>query len=206
MSWQAVIEQTVHGLGYDLVDVDMTAGGLLRVCIDRLPGQVYPSGPGEVVSIEDCELVTRQLLFVLEVEATAYERLEVSSPGLDRPLRKPADWTRFAGNDVELTLRQPFQGRRKWSGRLAARGESGFSLVLPTEPVSKTQAAKQAKLAKASAQTTGLAAGAAERQAEHTFDFVLDEVREARLVPVIDFKGRRRDSSAAAQNDGGQRR
>ena len=203
MSWQAAIDRTVQGLGYDLVDVDMTAGGLLRVYIDRLPGQIYPSGPGELVTIEDCELVTRQLLFVLEVEAAVYERLEVSSPGLDRPLRKPSDWTRFAGNEVEVTLRQPFQGRRKWSGRLAARDAGAFSLVLPSEPLSKTQAAKQAK---AAAKSAGLATDAAERQAERTLDFVLDEIREARLVPVIDFKGRRRDASAAAQNDGGQRR
>ena len=114
MSWQAALERTITGMGYDLVDVERSAGGLLRVTIDRLPGQVYPTGPGEFVLVEDCELVTRQLQYLLEVEAVEYSRLEVSSPGLDRPLRKPADWARFVGSEIDITLRQPFEGRRKW--------------------------------------------------------------------------------------------
>lgn len=199
MSWQSAIERTVQGLGYELVDVERTAGGLLRVYIDRLPSQTYATGPGEIITIEDCELVTRQLQYVLEVEGAEYARLEVSSPGLDRPLRKPADWVRFAGQDVEVTLRQLFQGQRKWRGRLMQRGDDGFSLVLPAEPVSKTQAAKRAK----AATKTALAAAAAP-QAERTLDFALDEVREARLVPVLDFKGRRRLPGDAAQEMRGQ--
>ena len=200
MSWQSAIERTVQGLGYDLVNAEKTAGGLLRVTIDRVPGQSYSTGPGEVVTIEDCELVTRQLQYVLEVDATDYARLEVSSPGLDRPLRKPADWARFVGNDVEVSLREPFEGRRKWNGRLLARDDGGYSLVLPAEVVSKTQAAKRAKAAaKTGAETTDL-------QAERTLDFVLDEVREARLVPVVDFKGRRRSPGDAAQDLGGLNR
>jgi ribosome maturation factor RimP len=200
MSWQAAIDRTVQGLGYDLVDVEKTAGGLLRVYIDRLAGQSYAAGPGDIVTIEDCELVTRQLQAVLEVEGAEYARLEVSSPGLDRPLRKPADWDRFVGSDVELTLRQPFQGRKKWSGRLDKREDDGYRLVLPVAPLSKTQAAK---LAKAAAKAGAVAE---ESQVEQTLDFALEEVREARLVPVIDFKGRRRDSDAAAQEMGGQNR
>lgn len=201
MSWQAAIDRTVQGMGYDLVDVEKTPSGLLRVYIDRLVGQSYATGPGDIITIEDCELVTRQLQAVLEVEGTEYARLEVSSPGLDRPLRKPADWDRFVGCDVELALRQPFQGRRKWLGRLEKRDvDGGFRLVLPVAPLSKTQAAKLAKAA-AKAGTV-----AEESQVEQVLDFVLDEVREARLVPVIDFKGRHRDSGVAAQEDGGQNR
>lgn len=200
MSWQFAIDRTVQGLGYDMVDAEKTAGGLLRVTIDRLPDQSYPTGPGDIVTIEDCELVTRQLQYLLEVEAVDYSRLEVSSPGLDRPLRKPADWLRFVGHDVEITLRQQFQGRRKWSGRLVAREDGGFSLVLPAEVISKTQAAKLAKAAaKAGAELQ-------DAPAERTLDFVLDEVREARLVPVIDFKGRRQTTGNAAQELGGQNR
>ena len=200
MSWQAAIDRTVQGMGYDLVDVEKTPGGLLRVYLDRLPGQAYATGPGDIITIEDCELVTRQLQAVLEVDGVEYARLEVSSPGLDRPLRKPADWDRFVGSDVELTLRQPFQGRKKWSGRLDKREDSGYRLVLPVAPLSKTQAAK---LAKAAAKAGAVAE---ESQVEQTLDFALEEVREARLVPVIDFKGRRRDSDAAAQEMGGQNR
>ena len=126
MTWQSVIERTVQGLGYDLVDTERTVGGLLRVYIDRLPAGTYPSGPGEFVTVEDCELVTRQLQYVLEVDAVDYARLEVSSPGLDRALRRPADFERFAGNDVEVALRLPFQGRRKWIGRLLVRQDGGW--------------------------------------------------------------------------------
>jgi ribosome maturation factor RimP len=111
---QACIERTVVGLGFDLVDVERSARGLLRVFIDRVPGHVYPEsqGTGEFVTVDDCEAVTRQLQYVLEVEGVAYERLEVSSPGLDRPLKKPADFERFCGQAIELTLRLAFQGRK----------------------------------------------------------------------------------------------
>ncbi len=199
MSWQSAIERTVQGLGYDMVDTERTVGGLLRVYIDRLPGAAYSTGPGEFVTVEDCELVTRQLQYVLEVDAVDYARLEVSSPGLDRPLRRVTDFERFAGNDVELALREPFQGRRKWSGRLLAR-EGGFSLVLPAEgasaqaPGSKPAAAGKARSGKP---------GKGEAAIEKTLDFTFDEVRDARLVPVVDFKGRRHVQGDATKQDGG---
>ena len=190
MSWQQALERTVTGLGYDLVDVERSAGGLLRVTIDRLPGQVYGTGLGEAVLVEDCEIVTRQLQYLLEVEAVDYSRLEVSSPGLDRPLKKPADWLRFVGSEIELTLCEPFQNRRKWRGELAAGDAEGLAgqswrLVLPLDkPVSRTAAKRAAKAAAAALVDEGATA-------VQTLDFVLDEVREARLVPLVDFKGRR---------------
>jgi ribosome maturation factor RimP len=187
MSWSEALERTVTGLRYDLVDVERSAGGLLRVTIDRVPGESYATGAGEFVLVEDCEIVTRQLQYVLEVEGVDYARLEVSSPGLDRPLRKPADWARFVGEEVEVTLREAFQGRKKWRGVLMAGvgvGDAGgqtWRLVLPAvKPLSRTAAKKLAK--------TGEPVPAS--AAEQTLDFNLDEVREARLVPVVDFKGR----------------
>ncbi|MEN9926279.1 MAG: hypothetical protein RL268_2405, partial [Pseudomonadota bacterium] len=66
--------------------------GLLRVTIDRLPSQLYADGMGGAINVDDCELVTRQLKYLLEVENVVYHRLEVSSPGLDRPLRQVADY------------------------------------------------------------------------------------------------------------------
>ena len=201
MSWQQALERTVTGLGYDLVDVERSAGGLLRVTIDRLPGQGYTTGPGEFVLVEDCEIVTRQLQYLLEVEAVDYERLEVSSPGLDRPLKKPADWRRFAGAEVELTLRVAFQGRKKWRGVLLAPTEvvaqeagSTWRLLLPSDrPTSRTAVKRAAKAA---------AAGLADMTpAQETLDFLLDEVREACLVPIVDFKGRRGALSEAELQD-----
>ena len=204
MSWQQALERTVTGLGYDLVDVERSAGGLLRVTIDRLPDQVYGTGLGEAVLVEDCEIVTRQLQYLLEVEAVEYVRLEVSSPGLDRPLKKPADWLRFVGHEIELTLCEPFQNRRKWRGELAAGDAEGLAgqswrLVLPLDkPVSRTAAKRAAKAA---------AAGLVEEGATavQTLDFLLDEVREARLVPLVDFKGRRgQGPEVDAEQDLGQ--
>jgi ribosome maturation factor RimP len=167
-SGHAFIERTVVGLGYEVVDVERSARGLLRVYIDRVPGHVYPEaqGPGEFVTVDDCEVVTRQLQYGLEVEGVAYERLEVSSPGLDRPLKKAADYERFCGQAIELTLRQPYQGRKHWRGVLG-RGAAGYVLALGDE------------------------------RAGTELAFTLDEVREARLVPVIDFKGRGRAARPA---------
>jgi ribosome maturation factor RimP len=208
MSWQQALERTVTGLGYDIVDVDRSPGGLLRVTIDRLPGQVYNTGPGEAVLVEDCEIVTRQLQYLLEVEAVEYERLEVSSPGLDRPLKKPADWQRFVGSEIEVTLRLAFEGRKKWRGTLLAPAVSAPSgllpdvapdsqawrLLLPSDrPTSRTALKRVAKAA---------AAGLADATpAQETLDFLLDEVREARLVPNVDFKGRRGASPEAGLQD-----
>ncbi|HEV7914964.1 MAG TPA: ribosome maturation factor RimP, partial [Albitalea sp.] len=95
----------------------------------------------------------------------AYERLEVSSPGLDRPLKKAADFARFVGQQIELTLKLPFEGRKKYQGELGAQDTGdGWRIVFDD--------AKSGK-------------------GEQALDFSLEEVREARLVPVVDFKGRR---------------
>ena len=200
MSWQTAveaIERTVTGMGYDLVDIERSAGGLLRVTIDRLPGQAYAQA-GAYVTVEDCELLTRQLQHVLEVEACDYARLEVSSPGLDRPLKKPADWQRFAGSLVQVTLRAPFQGRKHWKGVLAQR-DGGWRLELPPALPKRKPGAKVGKA------TLAKVAAAAQEQ-QQALDFTLDEVREARLVPVVNFKGRAAQPGAAAEtapDDGG---
>jgi len=180
MDWRLAVDRTVTALGYELVDAERSAGGLLRVFIDRVPDRPYDTGSGEFVTVDDCERVTRQLQFALQVDGVDYTRLEVSSPGLDRPLRKPADWQRFVGSEVDLTLRAPFQGRKKWRGRLTPR-DSGWRLVLAAEPETRMKAKAKA------------AAG----PGEQALDFELDEVREARLVPQVDFKGRRARPAAA---------
>ena len=179
MSWQTVVESTVTGMGYELVETERTPGGMLRVFIDRVAGDPR----GEFIVVEDCESVTRQLQHVLEVENCSYQRLEVSSPGLDRPLTKAADFARFAGQRVNLTLKLPFKGRKKYRGMLLALAEgerSGWRLMLD-EP--------DAEPPKAPIKGQVVAPAAAE--VDRALDFQLDEVREARLVPVLDFKGRR---------------
>ena len=180
------IAVTVTGLGYDLVEVEHLPRGLLRVTIDRLPGRVYgtPGAPdsGEFITVEDCERVTRQLQYALEVAGLAYERLEVSSPGLDRLLKTEAHCHRFVGQAVSLTLKMPFQGRKHWTGTLLAR---------ESQPATDAQAGGAA----AEAAEGGWRLVLTDSKADSALDFRFDEAREMRLVPVIDFKGRRRKSA-----------
>ena len=169
LGWREAIAGTVTGLGFELVEVERAQRGLLRVTIDRVAGREY-NPPGEFVTVEDCEQVTRQLQYALEVEAMDYARLEVSSPGLDRLLKSEADFERFAGQAVNLTLKLPFEGRKAWQGVLGRAEAGDWRLVFK---VAKT---------------------------EQVLGFKFEEVREARLVPVVDFKGRR---SAGLAADGG---
>jgi ribosome maturation factor RimP len=122
LSLENVVEPVVNGMGYELVDVQASNGGrLLRLFIDK------PGGIG----LEDCAAVSRQLSRVFEVEGIDYERLEVSSPGLDRPLRKGADFARFAGQKAEVRMRTPdATGRRKFVGVLRGAAEGRVNLEL----------------------------------------------------------------------------
>jgi ribosome maturation factor RimP len=109
MTLEALLESTLSGMGYELVQWNFSRQGLLQVFIDK------PEG----ISIDDCVAVSNQLSRVLPVENIAYERLEISSPGLDRPLVKPADYTRFAGESIQIKLRGVHAGRRRYFGTLA---------------------------------------------------------------------------------------
>ena len=187
MALQETIEQTVTGLGYELLEVERTAGGLLRVTID-LP---YVADAQQFINAEDCEKVTRQLQFVLEVEGTEYSRLEVSSPGIDRPLRHEKDFERFAGELIDITLKAPIgaaasagstvsASRKKFRGTLerleSADGSAQWQIVWSDEPAVKPGQKVSKKKVPAPLQALG---------------FTLDEIQQARLAPVVDFKGRR---------------
>ena len=177
VNWQTAVEQTVAGLGYELVDTERGANGLLRVYIDCLPGSQQ-----EFIIVEDCEKVTRQLQYVLEVEGCAYERLEVSSPGLDRPLKKPSDYARFAGHEIDLQLKEPFAGRKKFRGVLLAQAVEG-------EASGESSAPDQWQLV------------FQDGKVSQVLGFTIQEVREAKLVPVVDFKGRRFAAPPADSNN-----
>jgi ribosome maturation factor RimP len=108
-----LIEQTVGGMGYELVDVETSPRGrLLRVFIDKPDTE-------KGVSIEDCTVVSNQLSRLFAVEEVDYDRLEVSSPGMDRALKKAADFERFAGQEVQVKLRLPVANQRNFSGVIA---------------------------------------------------------------------------------------
>jgi ribosome maturation factor RimP len=161
VSVDRAVEAAVTALHYEVVEIERAARGLLRVTIDRVPGRMYPTGEGDALTVDDCEAVTRHLQYSLEVDGIDYERLEVSSPGLDRPLRTAVDFERHVGSEITLTLKAPLAGRKHFRGRLQAgsEGSGDWGVVFH------------------------------DGKAEQLLGFALDEVREARLVPVLDFKG-----------------
>lgn len=163
-----------------MVELERSPGGTLRVTID------WPwDGSERYVNVEDCERVTRQLQYTLEVEEVDYARLEVSSPGIDRPLRNEKDYERFVGEIVDITLRAPMgaaangqvaPNRRKFRGTLE-RGEAGWQITWSDEPPPPPGKKVSKKKEPAQLQVLG---------------FTLDELKEARLAPIVDFKGRKR--------------
>ncbi len=155
-----LIETTVEGMGYELVDLERAARGLLRVYIDL----VQPVDEEVRITVEDCEKVTHQLLHVLTVENVDYERLEVSSPGLDRPLKKLADYARFVGQEAQIKLRLPVEGaanRKSFQGVLLQ--PEGDNLKLEFEG------------------SEGMA----------MLEFSLADVDKAHLVPQVNFRSRK---------------
>lgn len=153
-----LIEKTVTALEYDLVDLEQAARGVLRVYID------FPEGADESITVEDCEKVSHQLTHLLTVENVSYERLEVSSPGLDRPLKKLADFARFTGQEAVVKLRMPMasaSNRKSFQGLLHA--PEGEMLKLEFEG----------------------------KEGPAMLEFTLADVDKARLVPKVDFRSRK---------------
>ncbi|MES3022896.1 ribosome maturation factor RimP [Massilia glaciei] len=156
-----LIAKTVNGLGYDLVDVERGERGILRVYIDFTAADAEEKGP---ITVEDCATVSHQLSHVLTVENVAYERLEISSPGLDRPVRTMADFERFTGCEcsVKLKLAMPnSQNRKTFTGILQA--PQGDKVGLEFES----------------------------KDGPALLEFTLADLDKARLVPQVDFKGRK---------------
>ncbi len=188
MALQQVVEQIVTGLGYDLVEIERSAGGLLRITIDLPWVQPAADAPAplleQFVTVEDCEKVTRQLQFALEVDGAEYKRLEVSSPGIDRPLRHEQDFVRFEGSIIDVTLRAPIgvaaagqvnATRKKFRGTLERAEAGGWQIVWSDAPPVKPGQRVSKKRVPAPLQALG---------------FTLDEVRDVRLASIVDFKGR----------------
>lgn len=198
-------------MGYDLVDVEFAEAGLLRVYID-LPASAFeqlsvpansPEAP--MIRVEDCERVSHQLTHFLTVENIDYSRLEVSSPGLDRPLKRESDFARFEGAEVSLRLREPLSGRRNFVGVLMRDDSAAdrWALELIESPKSAAKASgrspakgRSGSNAKGSARKPGTGSAnpgvevpvnASEGEMVRRLSFVLSEVERARLVPKVKF-------------------
>ena len=160
MNLRVLIEKTVAGLGFELVDFELAARGLLRVYIDFTPEHAERG----LIAVEDCATVSHQLSHVFTVENISYERLEVSSPGLDRPLTKLSDFVRFVDREAVVKLRIPMPGtpnRKTYEGVI--RLPVGETLQLEFE--NKDGAAM--------------------------LEFTLADIDKARLVPQVDFRSRK---------------
>ena len=129
MDLNTLIETTVVGLGYELVDVEMSPRGrTVRVFIDLLDDD-------KGIDVEDCAKVSNQLSRVFEVENVDFDHLEISSPGLDRVVKKAADFERFAGQDIQIKVRIPHAGRRNFQGELLGCKDGKIGLRLEKDDV-----------------------------------------------------------------------
>lgn len=136
MDVRSLLENTLSGLGYELVDFELGGGGHFRVFIDK------PGG----IAVEDCVQVSNHLTRLFMVENVNYERLEVSSPGLDRPLKKEADFQRFAGQLAKIRTRAPIEQQRRFVGRLIGVEEGevkldveGRTVAIPLSNIDKAR-------------------------------------------------------------------
>ncbi|QHE86200.1 ribosome maturation factor RimP [Hydrogenophaga sp. BPS33] len=198
MAWQDTVEQTVTGLGFDLVELERSAGGLLRVTID-LPWSAPEAGqprPAErFVTVEDCEQITRQLQYLLEVEGLEYRRLEVGSPGIDRPLKRELDYVRFEGHVVDLTLKAPIgatgsdvaANRKKFRGTLE-RAADGVQWQVVWSDAPEPKPGQRVSKKRAAVPLQAMV-------------FSLADIQQARLAPIVSFKGRQAPGAAAAPGD-----
>jgi ribosome maturation factor RimP len=131
-----LLQRTLPHMGYEVVDCELSAGGrLVRVFIDK------PGG----IDIDDCAQVSGHLTHLFAAENIAYDRLEVSSPGLDRRLTKEADFARFDGQEAQLKLREPIGNSRRIKGVLRGIGEG----VVRVETAAGVQAIPLANIDKA---------------------------------------------------------
>jgi ribosome maturation factor RimP len=175
------VERTVGGLGYQLVDVERLGGGLLRVSLDAERG----------IGLEDCERVSRHLSHLLAVEQVDYQRLEVSSPGLDRRLRKVEDYERFVGKEISVSLYAPSAaagGRKRLRGRLlqllGGAGEERLQLQLLPDEAEASGAAKRDLRSRKRGTPIEVSAT--------VVDIRLADIDKARLVPELDFRPARK--------------
>lgn len=129
-----LLETTLAGMGYELVDVEQSnRGKMLQVFID-LPYVI--GAPEKCITVDDCQAVSNQLTRLFAVEGVDYDRLEISSPGMDRVLRKQVDFERFAGQEVSVKMRLPVDGRKKFTGVIRQVAEGRIELEIEGGSVS----------------------------------------------------------------------
>ena len=123
--WEHVVSEIAVGMGYELIDLELGESGLVRIFIDIVDNN-------RDVNVKDCELLTRQLLYQLPVENLSFERLEVSSPGIDRKLTKASHFERFLGSRIRISLKESIDNVKNFEGILRKNEYGGDGDVLET--------------------------------------------------------------------------
>ncbi len=169
---EAIVEATVGGLGYECVDFERSARGLVRVFIDKADG----------ISVEDCAIVSNQLSRVFLVEGIDFDRLEVSSPGLDRPLKRLADFQRFIGQSAKVKLHARIGDRKRFDGVIRSVGADGITFALLETPIAP--AAGSTKPPKTASKSVKGKSKTSDKSAEAKLITVpLENIDRARLIP-----------------------
>lgn len=125
MNINELLEKTIPGLGYELVSVEITPARIVQVFIDK------PAG----ITIEDCENVSQHLSRLFLVEEIEYNRLEISSPGVERALKKIEDFRRFSGHEVKVKLRELIDGQKVYQGKIMAVEDNIITLSQGTDKI-----------------------------------------------------------------------
>ncbi len=162
--WENVVSDIAVGMGYELVDLELGESGLVRVFIDIVDNT-------RDVSVKDCELLTRQLLYQLPVENLAFERLEVSSPGIDRKLTKVSHFERFLGSRIKIRLKESIDNMRNFEGILRKNEVGGDDDILEA----------------------GYALELSGKKHNFTLSFSINELSSAHLVGETFSKGRKHE-------------
>ncbi len=180
----AIVTQTVEGLGYEFVEFERLARGLMRVTID--------TDKAGGIGVDDCERVSDQLTRLFTVEDIDFERLEVSSPGVDRPLKRLTDWARFVGREAHVELFEPLHGpelpeagRRKFDGHIVSATDE--SIEFSIEEIHHARTPSEAARAK----KNGKAKKSAPKESI-VVRFAFSDVDRANLIAQLDFKGNKR--------------
>ncbi len=180
MDVSTIVKTTVSALGFELVDFER-GGGMLRVYIDKSVG----------ITVEDCAAVSNQLTRVFMVENIDFERLEVSSPGLDRPLKTIADFEKFIGVRVKVRLHQAVDARKRFDGAVLAVDGDKITFNLAEDLASATGSAgskikvKKKVAIKAKVDAKALTENVKEQVAEKKITVALGDIERARLIPDI---------------------
>ncbi len=177
---ETTVDVAISTLGLELVEIERAPRGLLRIYIDRVAGK-------GLVTVEDCSVVSHHLSHLFTVENVEYERLEVSSPGLDRVLKSVSDFMRFQQLPVKVRLNTAVDARKRFDGVVDSVDGSRITFILNDESADAAAKQKRAPSKKRSNAKVKSTAKTVEVVAPKTITVELGQIEKARLIPQIEL-------------------